>query len=119
MDGNKPVIGAICSVVPGLGQVYCGQNLRGFLLCLGTFITGMAAILIWMGFGGLFGMPGDALFLLPLAVWVFAAWDAYLICVKMEAGELPSHEPRLLQSCHKVFHRYPTAYRRLDKILHR
>ncbi|MDO9323495.1 MAG: hypothetical protein Q7T80_00900 [Methanoregula sp.] len=96
MDSNKPLMGVLCSIVPGLGQVYGGRNLRGLLLGLGVFFSGILAILALLGYAGSLVMIGEYLLLIPLAIWIYAAFDAYTLCRKMVAGEIPAYEPQAL-----------------------
>ncbi len=94
MDGNKPVVGTLCSVVPGLGQVYCGKNHRGIIIFLGTFLFAILAGLAMQGFAGPLNPGGVWLLLIPLAIWAFGVIDTYSLCKKMAAGEIPAYEPR-------------------------
>lgn len=94
MHGNKPVVGILCSVIPGLGQVYCGKNHRGIIIFLGTFLFAILAGLAMQGFAGPLNPGGVWLVLIPLAIWAFGVIDTYTLCKKMAAGEIPAYEPR-------------------------
>jgi TM2 domain-containing membrane protein YozV len=62
----------ICSFfIPGLGQVYNGDNVKGTAIFLGTVI-------------------GAFIFIIPgLAVWIFGLYDAYTTANKMNNKEIP------------------------------
>ncbi|MFA5332428.1 MAG: zinc ribbon domain-containing protein [Methanoregula sp.] len=63
------VIGS--AVFPGLGQVYEGNILRGYIVFLSTFF-------------------GFFLFILPgIAVWLYGVYDAYTTAVGMNRGSIP------------------------------
>jgi hypothetical protein len=96
MNPDKPLIGVLFSIVPGLGQVYCGRNLRGLLFCLLIFFSGILAILALLGYAGPLSLFGEYLLLLPLAIWIYAAYDAYTLCRKMVSGEIPACEPKVM-----------------------
>ncbi|MGA2105075.1 MAG: hypothetical protein ABSG06_06745 [Methanoregula sp.] len=99
MDGKSPVgypclpvpmreqksqmIAGICSTfLPGLGQVYNGEAAKGFALFILTCV-GLTLGLI------LLGIPGAI-------VWLYAMYDAYTTARKMNTGETPFHETRML-----------------------
>lgn len=96
MEPNKPLKGVLFSLVPGLGQVYCGQYTRGFLLCLGVFFSGLLSVLALLGYAGAISQAGIFLLLIPLALWIFAAYDADSLCRKMIAGKLAVFEQNAL-----------------------
>jgi|GEM_PF-4811754 len=98
MDENKRPMSGLYLLVPGLGQVYCGEVLRGIAIYLATYVLlflwllGSLWLLDFLGFPFLNGyllLP----FLLGLAVWAFGAWDAYTWNRKMLAGEIPWKAP--------------------------
>jgi len=101
MDEEKRPMNVLLPVIPGLGQVYCGEILRGILIFCGTYLL----LTVWM-FGWLsildlldFGYLDTYLILLllaGLAVWGWGAYDAYRYNRMMVAGEIPWREPRLL-----------------------
>lgn len=98
MDGNKRPMGMLYLVVPGLGQVYCGELLCGTLVFLVTYLalfTWILGSLSLLGFLG-FGFMNDYLLLpllLGLGAWAWGAWDACTCNRKMVAGEIPWQEP--------------------------
>ena len=62
-NGISAVLAVILScLIPGIGQIYLGQTLKGVLILVGTFVTG------------------------PVG-WVIAMIDAYLIGKKLESGK--------------------------------
>ena len=68
---KNPQIAVFCSsLIPGLGQVYNGENRKGLVLLLGTLL-GLLCILI----------PG-------LVVWVYSMYDAHITATKMNEGTL-------------------------------
>ena len=74
-EKKNPVIAMIASVFfAGLGQIYNGQNLKGFAILFGT-IFGVALLII----------PG-------LVIWVFGIYDAYITAKRMFYGKIP-YEP--------------------------
>ena len=67
-------IGAILSIIPGIGQIYAGRLVRGLLfLFLGIPIATVLAVLFWWTIIALF---------LPFAFWVWNIFDAYNLCVQ-------------------------------------
>ena len=70
---KNPQIAVFCSsLIPGLGQVYNGETLKGFVFLLGTLL-GLFFILI----------PG-------LVVWIYSMYDAHITAGKMNEGTLKS-----------------------------
>ncbi|NMB79907.1 MAG: hypothetical protein GYA23_12530 [Methanomicrobiales archaeon] len=87
---KNPFISLILSLVPGLGQVYNGEPLRGVAFLLGVFLS--AGICIFGFFGGLdFALLEIAIYLVvvTLIIWAGAAADAFIRAGRMNAGELP------------------------------
>lgn len=73
---KNPVIAAVLSVIPGLGQIYCGQIVKGIIFLLLTII-------------------GLILFIIPgLIIWVYAMYHAYKTSKRMNAGEIPWKETK-------------------------
>jgi TM2 domain-containing membrane protein YozV len=71
---KNPGIGAILSIIPGLGQIYAGRLVRGLLfLILGIPIATVLAVLFWWTIITLF---------LPFAFWVWNIFDAYNLCLQ-------------------------------------
>ncbi len=75
---NRLIAGVCSSVLPGLGQVYNGETVKGFAIFILT-LAGLAVFLI----------PG-------LVVWLYAMYNAYTTAGKMNAGEIPFRETRML-----------------------
>jgi TM2 domain-containing membrane protein YozV/ribosomal protein L40E len=71
--GSKSAFLALAgsTFVPGLGQVYEGNILRGYLVFLGTFF-GFFLLII----------PG-------IIIWLYGIYDAYSTAEKMNAGTVP------------------------------
>ena len=68
---KNPQIAVFCSsLIPGLGQVYNGETLKGFVFLFGTLL-GLFLLLI----------PG-------LIVWIYSMYDAHITAVKMNEGTL-------------------------------
>ncbi len=68
---KNPTIAAILSIIPGLGQAYNGQILRGLLF---FFATGIGLLLLVF--------PG-------IIVWIFGIYDSYRTAKKMNYGDIP------------------------------
>ncbi len=74
--GKSPKVAALLSIVPGLGQVYCGQIVKGILFLILTTI-------------------GLILFILPgLFIWIYATYHAYRTSKRMNGGEIPWKETK-------------------------
>jgi TM2 domain-containing membrane protein YozV len=70
-EEKNPVLAALCSIFPGLGQVYNGETALGVAVFLGTLV-------------------GALIFLIPgLIVWIFGIYNAYITATKMNSGEIP------------------------------
>lgn len=81
--GKKdPQVAVFCSsLIPGMGQVYNGEILKGFVFFFGS-------------------LCGAFLLLLPgLIVWVYSMYDAHIIAGKMNDGTL---EFRQMQTVYMV-----------------
>ncbi|MEI7856716.1 MAG: hypothetical protein WCH85_04355 [Methanomicrobiales archaeon] len=74
---NANVAGFCSSVLPGLGQVYNGETVKGYLFFL-LAILGLFVLLI----------PG-------LLIWLYAMYDAYAIAGKMNTGEMEVREMKM------------------------
>lgn len=71
---KNPILAAILSIIPGLGQVYCGQLVRGIVIFI------IVAVLAGIIAGFLSGLIGSLSFLfglIPLALWLWNIYDAY------------------------------------------
>jgi len=78
-EQKSPLIAGVCStVLPGLGQVYNGETAKGFAL---FFMTCIGLIVLFI--------PG-------LIVWLYAMYNAYTTAGKMNRGEIPVLEMRML-----------------------
>jgi phosphonate transport system permease protein len=75
-NGKSPIISALLSIFPGLGQLYTGNKARGaaFFIALALLIP----LIVWKGETALLG---------PMAVvWLWNIWDAY----NLAQGKEPS-----------------------------
>ena len=80
---KKPTLAAVLAIVPGMGHVYLGQNLKGlfFLLaCGGMEFVGIDLDLSIIG--GLVGVPLGAG---GIGLYAFQIFDAYREAKKIEA----------------------------------
>ena len=83
---KNPGLGAILSLIPGIGQMYAGKIGRGLLfLILGIPVTIVIAVLLFWLILPLF---------LPLAFWLWNIFDAYNLCKEynkllMQTGNPP------------------------------
>lgn len=96
VNKKEPVLAMLLSFIGqfffgliGIGQVYNGQVKKGIALTLIYWVTGPAMILlytlsIFTIVGALVCLP---LLLIPLAVWVYAVYDAYVVADKINKGE--------------------------------
>lgn len=76
---KSPVLAAVMSfLIPGLGQVYTGNTLRGILLLIGAFV-GFIMLLV----------PG-------LIVLAYAVYDAYKTAKKINSGQVPYKKVNIL-----------------------
>ena len=97
MPHKNPFISLICSILPGLGQIYNGEDHRGVLFFFGVFLNFTAFIF------GIFGFFGFELYVLSiiffpvaLILWVGSGVDAYLRAKKMNSGEIEARELKTL-----------------------
>ena len=75
---NQTTAGFCSTCLPGLGQVYNGETGKGFAIFLFTII-------------------GLVLFIVPgLIIWLYGMYDAYNVSGKMNTGEVPFRETRML-----------------------
>jgi hypothetical protein len=97
MPHKNPTISIICSILPGLGHIYNGENLRGVVFFFGVLLSFTAFIFGIFGFLG-FELYDLSIIFLPVAVilWVGSGVDAYLRAKKMNAGEIETREMRTL-----------------------
>ena len=78
-EQKSQLIAGTCSTfLPGLGQVYNGEAVKGFALFIMTLV-------------------GLVIFLVPgIIVWFYALYNAYTTAGKMNTGEIPFRETRML-----------------------
>ena len=77
-EKNRMIALSCSSFLPGLGQVYNGESAKGFALFILT-LAGLVLLLV----------PG-------LIVWLYAMYDSYSVAGKMNSGEIPFRETRML-----------------------
>ena len=71
-DKNQQVAVFCSSLIPGLGQIYNGESVKGFIFLFST-VVGLFLLLI----------PG-------LIIWIYSMYDAYISAGKMNEGILES-----------------------------
>jgi TM2 domain-containing membrane protein YozV len=80
IDSKSPFLAIIFSVIlPGAGQLYNKQLLKGLLFQLGLFVS---LFISWI-----------FLFIPTLIAWVAVIWEAYSVSEKMNRGEIPLANP--------------------------
>ncbi len=78
-EQKSQLIAGTCSTfLPGLGQVYNGEAAKGFALFIMT-VVGLIILVV----------PG-------IIVWFYALYNAYSTAGKMNTGEIPIRETRML-----------------------
>jgi TM2 domain-containing membrane protein YozV len=78
-EQKSPMTAGFCSsVLPGLGQVYNGETAKGYAI----FIIAVAGLVILV-------IPG-------LIAWLYGMYDAYAVAGKMNSGEIPFRETRMI-----------------------
>lgn len=89
---KEPIISVILSFVfPGIGQIYNGQPKKGVALIVGYILLWAVLLaltlvfgLMTIGFGLFCCMP---FFLVPLVLWAYGMYDAYMTADKINRGE--------------------------------
>ncbi len=85
-DTNKPVKAAVLSLfIPGLGQSYNGNALKGIGLFLGVVILWILSVVMF----------SDALFILTFVLWIIGVFDAYRDAGRMNRGEIPGKKHQM------------------------
>lgn len=70
-EEKNPGIAALCSILPGLGQIYNGEVGKAVAFLIATIIGGFFLII-----------PG-------IIIWVVGIYDAYNVAKKMNSGAIP------------------------------
>ena len=85
-DIKNPVIAAVLSlIIPGLGQSYNGNALKGIGFFLGTALLSIFSLLMyWIG-----DSYFEALFIGFFIIWIIGVYDAYRDAGRMNRGEIP------------------------------
>ena len=79
---KEPIISLILSLfIPGLGQVYNTQIKKGAIIFIAYVILIVLVYVSWVHFVGFCFM------VLPLAVWLYAMYDAYREARNINKGE--------------------------------
>jgi len=80
MDRKKPpLLSALLSIVPGLGQIYAGQLARGAALFLAIAVTSL--LIYWR--------ESNFLFIGIILVWLWNIWDAYNLAQDRRVSPIP------------------------------
>lgn len=75
---KNPILAALLSIIPGLGQAYNGQLGKAFLFLLGVII-------------------GSFIFVIPgIIVWIYGIYHAHKTAKQMNYGDVPYKETKLL-----------------------
>lgn len=80
---KEPLLSLILSFfIPGLGQVYNGQLLKGVIILV-------LYVALWMISGVLmFVLIGFCTMVLPVLVWLYAMYDGYSVANRINRGEI-------------------------------
>jgi TM2 domain-containing membrane protein YozV len=89
---KEPIFSIILSFfLPGLGQIYNGHVKKGIILAVVYIVLWIAMIIVYfagalvtMGIGAFCCLPA---FLVPLVIWVYGMYDAYVVAGKINRGE--------------------------------
>ena len=77
---KQPVLAAVLSlIIPGPGQAYNGNALKGIGIFLGIAILWILSLLMY----------SDALFIGTIIIWIIGVYDAYRDAGQMNRGEIP------------------------------
>jgi TM2 domain-containing membrane protein YozV len=83
---KKPVLAAVLSLfIPGLGQSYNGNALKGIGIFLGVAILWVISLFVY----------SDALFIVIL-IWILGVYDAYRDAGRMNRAEIPEKKHQML-----------------------
>ena len=89
-DIKNPVLAAVLSlIIPGLGQSYNGNALKGIGIFLGLIILWIINLLMYSEalFIGIIGI---------LILWIIGVYDAYRDAGQMNRGEIPEKKHQML-----------------------
>jgi TM2 domain-containing membrane protein YozV len=79
---KEPVISIILSLfVPGLGQIYNAQIKKGAILFVAYVASIILVYIVWANF------IGFCIMLVPLAIWLYGMFDAFVEARKINKGE--------------------------------
>ena len=87
-SGTKsPVIAAVLSlIIPGLGQAYNGNALKGIGIFLGIAIFWIFSLLMY----------SEVLFIVIFILWIIGVYDAYRDAGRMNRGKIPEKKHEML-----------------------
>ena len=79
---KEPILSLILSLfIPGLGQVYNGQIMKGIVfLALYVILWVVSGLLMVV-------LIGFCTMVLPILIWVYAMYDAYVVAGRINRGE--------------------------------
>lgn len=84
---KNPVLAAVLSlIIPGLGQSYNGNALKGIGIFLGVPILWILSLL----------MDSEVLFIVIFIIWILGVYDAYRDAGRMNRGEIPEKKHQML-----------------------
>lgn len=81
MSQKNPIIALLLSFLfPGVGQIYNGQLMKGVIILVAYFG------IIFLAFVLSFFLIGICLFVVPVIIWLYAMYDAYVTANKITRG---------------------------------
>ena len=84
---RNPVLAAVLSfIIPGFGQSYNGNAIKGIGIFLGVLILWILSLLMYSG----------EMFIGILVLWIFGVFDAYRDSWRMNRGDIPEKEHQIL-----------------------
>ncbi len=90
---RKPLLAAVLSlIIPGLGQSYNGNALKGIGIFLGIPILWILSV--WMYSGGEI-LYFEAFFFGIFILWILGVYDAYRDAGRMNRGEIPEKKQQM------------------------
>lgn len=91
---RKPLLAAALSlVIPGLGQSYNGNALKGIGIFLGIPILWILSVLMYSGGEDIYF---EALLFGIFILWILGVYDAYRDAGRMNSGEIPEKKHQML-----------------------
>ena len=94
-DIKNTVLAAVLSlIIPGLGQSYNGNALKGIGFFFGNIILWTISLAMYFFSGVLY--PDAALLIVIFVIWIIGVYDAYRDAGMMNRGEIPEKKHRML-----------------------